>query len=699
MPAAGVGDPKFPYRVDAYFCQGEPLSSRRNTALMESKTYSGRIAVGDDSPLEVALRVTADQLQVAAGAVDIGTWPIADCTIRANGNRDFALHVDGDAIHFTPDDHGDFVEMVASIDQGTLSGFLSGVTGLEGVEAAPKPAPKKRRAAKPRQAPPSTAEVDVAESGLADSEPVSAPPEVAVEAASKVEEMAERAPKHKKPRPAPKGTPRAPKRVVMDDLDQVDVPVEVEPGPSRDTSFEIEPGPEPVAAQSIVSESLVSETAADDRLDEVGLGWEIDPGPEPEPVGPLPEEPVEEIPVVDEAGPDDDARPVAVDTGPDEAVLDLADEGVPDLAGEPAAGLAASVEISGDDAEVAAEGEPARDHDAVVSTESPTERILAIESDPEELRRNFGQRLGRRRIAPIPPVGSLDGEDGSLVEVTAEPAAPEEEIGTDAGSLAAAVEALRQQADSEESVTVADAIIASQRSLRESSTKPSRLPAFLKRFAILTGVILLLGGLGLGGFLAIRLLTQDAEPTGSTSAQPSPTTDGSQVNPSTSPVATTAPPTTEAVPETTVAPFQPTAFALTAPEFVKRWNETAASVNPQLALPSLLPGEFEFQLTPYVAVAGTVGASGSVDNVTMTIDPTGPSEADVVGLQAMGMFIAVADPNLDGPGRRDLLASMGLDVGNPVLIGLDSATVQGGIAYRLFFDDVAQRLFFTAGAG
>jgi hypothetical protein len=65
----------------------------------------------------------------------------------------------------------------------------------------------------------------------------------------------------------------------------------------------------------------------------------------------------------------------------------------------------------------------------------------------------------------------------------------------------------------------------------------------------------------------------------------------------------------------------------------------------------------------------------------------------------MGMFIAVADPNLDGPGRKDLLASMGLDVGNPVLIGLDSATVQGGIAYRLFFDDVAQRLFFTAGAG
>jgi hypothetical protein len=262
------------------------------------------------------------------------------------------------------------------------------------------------------------------------------------------------------------------------------------------------------------------------------------------------------------------------------------------------------------------------------------------------------------------------------------------------------VEALRRQSDdADEAVTVADAIIASQRSLRESSTKPSRLPGFLRRLAILTGVVLLLGGLGLGGYLAFRLLTEDAEPTGTTSAQPTPTVDGSQVTPSTSPVATTAPPTTEAAPETTVAPRQPTAFALTAPEFVKRWNETAAAINTQLALPSLLPGEFEFQLTPYVAVAGTVGAAGSVDTVTMTIDPTGPSEADAVGLQAMGMMIAVADPNLDGPGRRDLLASMGLDVSKPVLIGLDSATARGGVGYRLFYDDAAQRLFFTAAAG
>ena len=91
--------------------------------------------------------------------------------------------------------------------------------------------------------------------------------------------------------------------------------------------------------------------------------------------------------------------------------------------------------------------------------------------------------------------------------------------------------------------------------------------------------------------------------------------------------------------------------------------------------------------------------SGSVDTVTMTIDPTGPSGADAVGLQAMGMMIAVADPNLDGPGRRDLLASMGLDVSKPILNGLDSATARGGVGYRLFYDDAAQRLYFTAAAG
>lgn len=672
---------------------------------MESKTFPGRIAVGDDSPLEVALRVTSDQLQVTAGEVDIGTWPIANCTIRANGSGDFALHVDGDAIHFTPEDHGDFAEMVASLDQGTLSSFLSGETGPEESEVAPKPAPRKRRATKPKQTPAGSAEVVVAESDLADTEAGSAPSEVTVEG-SQVEEMVERAPKHKKSRPVPKGTPRAPKRVFAANLDQVDGAVEVEPSPSSATGVEIDAGPEPIAAESFGSELIAPEHAGTDPLDFVGVGWDIDPGPEPEPWSPQPEEPVVEVPVVEEVGPGPDAGLVADEPSRDEAVLDQVDESLPDQADgdkldrgdEP--GLGELTGTPADGSGVSTEDDPARTEDVVDSPESLTERVMAIGGEGEELRRNFGQRLGRRRIAHVPPASERLEDDGAVAEVTLEAPSLEEEIGTDAGSLAAAVEALRRQSDdADEAVTVADAIIASQRSLRESSTKPSRLPGFARRFAIFTGVVLLLGGLGLGGYLAFRLLARDAEPTGNTSAQPTPTVDGSQVTPSTSPVATTAPATTEAVPETTVAPVQPTAFVLTAPEFVKRWNETAAALNPQLALPSLLPGEFEFQLTPYVAVAGTVGASGSVDTVTMTIDPTGPSEADAVGLQAMGMMIAVADPNLDGPGRRDLLASMGLDVSQPVLIGLDSATARGGVGYRLFYDDAAQRLFFTAAAG
>lgn len=695
---------------------------------MDEKTFSGRIAVGDDSPLEVALRVTSDQLQVSAGAVDIGTWPIADCTIRANGSGDFALHVDGDAIHFTPDERGDFAEMVANLDRGTLGGFLSGESIPGASEVASKPAPRKRRTAKPKQTPASSAAVDVpesgladaeaasppsemtlegspavdsAESGVADSEPVPAPTEVTLED-TQVDEVAERAPKHKKSRPAPKG--RAPKRVVADDLGQIDG-VEVEPGSSSFPGIEIEAGPEPADAP-FVADAIAPEYGGADTVEGVDAGWEVDPGPEPEPWSPQPEAPVEEDPVVDDTGPEPDAGLVAADANPQPALLDLVDETTPvpadddvlDLGGEPEL-----VELAGapdDRGGASIEDDSAESADSVDSPESLTERVMAIGGEGEELRRNFGQRLGRRRVAPVPPAAERLEDDGAAPEVTLEPASPVEEIGTDAGSLAAAVEALRRQSDDEEeAVTVADAIIASQRSLRESSTKPSRIPGFLRRFAILAGVVLLLGGLGLGGFLAFRLLTQDSEPTGTTSAQPAPTVDGSQVTPSTSPVATTAPPTTETAPETTVAPFQPTAFALTAPEFVKRWNETAASVNRQLALPSLLPGEFEFQLTQYVAVAGTVGESGSVDTVTMTIDPTGPSEADAVGLQAMGMMIAVADPNLDGPGRRDLLASMGLDVSKPLLIGLDSATARGGVGYRLFYDDVAQRLFFTAAAG
>jgi hypothetical protein len=638
---------------------------------MESKTYSGRIAVGDDSPLEVALHVTPDHLQVAAGEVDIGTWPIADCTIRANGNGDFALEVDGDTIHFNPDDRGDFAAMVASIEHGTLSGFLSGGAGSDAPapEAAPKRAPRKSRAAKPKQSPPSTGALDVPESTPADSEPEPAPAEMAVEPTPPVEEMTDRVPKHKKPRSAPKGRTGQTRRVVVDEVDQLDLPVEVEPEASGQTSLEIEPGPEPDQFESTPIESLqappVGPGPEADGMPVWGGGdEEIDPGPEPPPWNPPAAEPVEEAEAVVQA---------PLETGSGDAAAPEHDQTAPE------------------DEQAAGEGS---------ATESLTDRIMAMGGDPDELRRNFGQRLGRRRIAPAPPVAGGDAEDGQAEELSEQTSVPEEPIGTDAGSLAAAVEALRRQSDDEgEAVTVADAILASQRTLRESSTKPSRLPGFLKRFAILAGAVLLLGGLGLGGVLAFRVLTQDADPTDSTTAQPDSSVDGSQPTPTTTPVVTTAPPTTVAGPETTIAVFQPTAFALSAPEFVKRWNETASSLNPQLALPSLLPGEFEFQLTPYLAVAGTVGASGSVDTITMTIDPTGPSEADAIGLQAMGLMIAVADPNLDGPGRKDLLASMGLDVSKPVLIGLDSATARGGVAYNLFYDEAAQRLFFTAAAG
>lgn len=240
--------------------------------------------------------------------------------------------------------------------------------------------------------------------------------------------------------------------------------------------------------------------------------------------------------------------------------------------------------------------------------------------------------------------------------------------------------------------TVADQILESARSLRGARSLAIDKAKF-KRVGMGVVVVAVLAALALAVPVVIGFFTgsdDDASP-----ATASPTT-AAVTSPAETTPATTEPTEVDpSVVDPTVA-GEPLAFDLASDAFVERWNETAAQVSPNLRFRSSLPaGDFEVGFTAYIAMLGTATEQGGgLAAYTLEIDPTGPSSSDQLGIQALGLAIAVADPSLEPGERASVLAEMGLNVRDPQLGDLNGATGRNGVDYRLVFDseDVVLRL-------
>lgn len=158
----------------------------------------------------------------------------------------------------------------------------------------------------------------------------------------------------------------------------------------------------------------------------------------------------------------------------------------------------------------------------------------------------------------------------------------------------------------------------------------------------------------------------------------------------------TEPPTT--VVATTVQGPLP-AIATVDPEgFQRLWNSAAVSLGtPQLTLDGFAPDGLVATVTEAVTVQLTLGNDGLVDLVTMTVDPSGDSASDATAIQAMGIGVAVSDPELSGSSRRQLMGELGLDIAAPQLDGLDGYAESGGIAYGLQYVAGPNQLVFVMG--
>ncbi len=142
---------------------------------------------------------------------------------------------------------------------------------------------------------------------------------------------------------------------------------------------------------------------------------------------------------------------------------------------------------------------------------------------------------------------------------------------------------------------------------------------------------------------------------------------------------------------TTLASETPSIFEMTPRGFVATWNSVAR----RFRVPVELPPDYADTLgrhsfSPYLTLE-TEGTD-TVDLIRFIGDPAGDPVSDQIMLATLGVTISVVEPDLDAPGRADLLAQLGLDVRNPILPGLFSTLDRHGATYTLVFDEEADVL-------
>jgi hypothetical protein len=129
----------------------------------------------------------------------------------------------------------------------------------------------------------------------------------------------------------------------------------------------------------------------------------------------------------------------------------------------------------------------------------------------------------------------------------------------------------------------------------------------------------------------------------------------------------------------------PAVFSAGVDQITMLWNEAASGLNLGLFLLEQ-PGSNRLQmnLRPGLVVYATEEPrSGTVRSLMISAAPTSNTEDGDAVLASWGILIATVNPELDGLGRRQVLAELGVDPDRPLTVGLDAETTVGRATYRL----------------
>ena len=135
---------------------------------------------------------------------------------------------------------------------------------------------------------------------------------------------------------------------------------------------------------------------------------------------------------------------------------------------------------------------------------------------------------------------------------------------------------------------------------------------------------------------------------------------------------------------TTLAP-PPQVFDHGVDEIPMLWNEAADNLNlDHFLLEQPGPNRLEMNLLRGLTLYATEQpASGQVRTLMIRATPTTSAEQGEAVLASWGILLSMLNPELDGPGRGDVLDQLGVDPGRPLTSGLDTNATVGHVTYRL----------------
>jgi hypothetical protein len=142
--------------------------------------------------------------------------------------------------------------------------------------------------------------------------------------------------------------------------------------------------------------------------------------------------------------------------------------------------------------------------------------------------------------------------------------------------------------------------------------------------------------------------------------------------------------TIDTLPPSTTTTIVPALFTGGLREVAVLWNEASETLGVQLFLPAIeTDNRMQVELPDGLVLYGTEDPSTRIVRTLMLTAGPGQGRQGQVVLAAWGVFISVANPELNPAERRDLLERLGVDVDQPLTIGLDTEAVQGGARYWL----------------
>ena len=115
------------------------------------------------------------------------------------------------------------------------------------------------------------------------------------------------------------------------------------------------------------------------------------------------------------------------------------------------------------------------------------------------------------------------------------------------------------------------------------------------------------------------------------------------------------------------------------------WNEAADNLNlDHFLLEQPGPNRLEMNLIPGLTLFATeLPATGQVRTLMIRATPTTSADQGEAVLASWGILLSMLNPELDGPGRGDVLDQLGVDPGRPLTAGLDTTATVGHVTYRL----------------